>query len=143
MKNEKLTDLLKQTNLESPPSQRSDDSLSAIPIIHELGEIYITLHNAIRDMQKIERFSLGVMMEKVLLECIETCFQTTVAVSGVQKQMQVARASALFDTLKLFIRIAVRIHALQEATYIKLIPRLGEVGKQVGGWMKSINGKAT
>ena len=49
---------------------------------------------------------------------------------------QLIRTSALFDTLKLYIRIAVKVHCLQEKTYLQLIPRLGEIGRMLGGWLQ-------
>ncbi|MBI5369576.1 four helix bundle protein [Candidatus Uhrbacteria bacterium] len=117
------------------------DKLSAIPIIHELGCLYLILHNAIRDFQKLERFTLGTMIEKILLECIKNCFISTMAPPE-QKFDELIHASALFDTLKLYIRIAVNVHCLEQKTYIKLIPRLGEIGRMLGGWLqktKSLN----
>src|SRR3989338_3112944 len=131
---EKLIENLRELSDDTPPKNASD-KLSAIPIIHELSSLYIILHNAIRDFKKLERYALGTMIEKVLLECIENCFASTVAQHG-RKLDCLIRTSALFDTLKLFIRIAVSIHCLEEKTYIKLIPRLGEIGRMLGGWLQ-------
>jgi hypothetical protein len=79
------------------------------------------------------------MIEKLILDCIQSCFTATVIQHGEKKRESVARASALFDTLKLYIRIAVDTHCLQEKTYLKLIPILGEIGKMLGGWIKAVN----
>lgn len=119
----------------SVPPPNGTDKLSAIPIIHELGTVYLILHNAIRDFPKLERYTLGMMIEKIHLECIESCFAAT-ASSPEQKSHAVARASALFDTLKLYIRISVQVKCLQETRYIKMIPRLGEIGRMLGGWLQ-------
>jgi len=75
------------------------------------------------------------MTEKILLECIESCFCATVSLTE-DKYKNLARTSALFDTLKLFIRISVQIHCLKEQTYLKLIPSLGDAGRMLGGWMQ-------
>ncbi len=76
-------------------------------------------------------------MEKVLLECLESCFCTTVAPTA-QKQLYATKCSAQFDALKIYIRIAVKISCLPEKTYVKLIPKLGEVGRMLGGWISKI-----
>ncbi len=130
-----LIDQLRETSIEAPPPH-GVERLCAIPIIHELGIVYLILHHAIRDFEKLERFTIGVMMEKVLLECIETCFAATTAPIA-EKRSTLTRASALFDTLKLYIRFSVRLHCLQEPTYLKLIPHLGDIGKMLGGWIRS------
>ena len=114
-----------------------DDPYSPIPVIHELTRVYTILHNAIRDFPKQEKFSIGEMMEKILLECIESCFLGTTMPPGSYKLHHIATASAKFDALKLFIRVSVDIHCMKEQTYTKLIPILGEIGKMLGGWLNS------
>ncbi len=93
------------------------------------------LHKAIRDFEKLERYTLGTMIEKILLECIESCFASTVALPE-EKVRTLTRTSALFDSLKLYIRISKQVGSLQEKTYIKLIPRLGKIGRMLGGWIQ-------
>ncbi len=131
---ESFIDSLNELSIESPPPN-APDRLSAIPIIHELGCIYIVLHKAIRDFEKLERYTLGTMIEKILLECIESCFASTVALPE-EKVRTLTRTSALFDSLKLYIRISKQVGSLQEKTYIKLIPRLGKIGRMLGGWIQ-------
>jgi hypothetical protein len=99
--------------------------------------MYVILHHAIRNFQKPERYSLGISMDKILLECLESCFCATAAPAS-HKHLYVTKASAQFDTLKLYIRISLRVHCLPEPVYVKLIPRLGECGRMLGGWMTKI-----
>ena len=93
------------------------------------------MHKAIRDFEKLERYTLGIMIEKILLECIESCFMTMAAPIQ-EKYRYLTRTSALFDTLKLYLRISVQTKCLEEKIYIKLIPRLGDIGRMIGGWVQ-------
>lgn len=84
----------------------------------------------------MEKYSLGASIEKILLDCIRQSFFATVNPPGTQKFQAVAGASALFDTLKLNVRIALDIDCLSEKIYLKLLPHFGEIGKMLGGWLK-------
>ena len=122
------------TNLSSPPPKTKQ--FSTIPIIHELTCVYIILHNAIRDFPKLEKYSLGASIEKTLLDCIKQTFFSTVVPPSARKFESIALASAQFDTLKLYVRIAIDIHCLEENIYLKLLPHLGSIGTMMGGWLK-------
>ncbi len=117
-------------------NQLPPQCFSAIPIVHELTCVYITLHNAIREFPKLERYSIGVSIEQILLDCIKQTFLATVIPPGSQKLHFVGMVSAQFDTLKLFIRISVDTNCLCEKTYVKLLPHLGSIGAMLGGWLR-------
>jgi len=118
------------------PPPRTISRYSPIPIIHELGTIYLILHNAIRDFPKLERFSIGVSILQIILDCIKHCFLATTLPVGTQKLHAVATASAHFDALKLYVRLSLDMHALEESAYLKLIPHFGSIGTMLGGWLK-------
>ena len=75
----------------------------------------------------------------MLLECVEHCFSATVMPRGALKIQAVAAASAGFDTLKVYLRLAIHSYSLDEKEYIKMIPRLGSIGSMLGGWLKEVN----
>ncbi len=115
------------------------DELSRIPILHELGLLYIQLHNFIRDFEKLERYTLGVSMEKILLECIHDCHRVTAFQNTSHKLAAAVAASAHFDTLKLYIRIGTKIHCISDKQYAILLPRLATIGPMLGGWVREIS----
>jgi len=98
--------------------------------------MYEILHNAIRDFPKLEKYSLGVRIEKIVLDCLNACFLATALPPSLRKFEAVATASACFDTLKIFTRLAVKTKCLEEKIYLKLIPRFGTIGNMLGGWLK-------
>jgi hypothetical protein len=117
----------------TPP--RNLEPYSPIPVIHELSEIYLVLHKAVRLFPKLEKYSLGIMIEKIVLEAIQKCLTGT-ALPKEYKIQALAEASALFDTLKIFTRIALNTNCLAEKHYLELVPMFGTVGKMLGGWIK-------
>ncbi len=116
--------------------QNNPKKHSPIPLIHEMTCIYIILHNTIRTFPKMEKYSIGITLEKTLLECIKQIFLATVIPPSEQKFQAISQASALFDTLKLMTRMTIDIHCTDDKTYLKLLPHFGESGKMIGGWLK-------
>lgn len=98
--------------------------------------MYEILHKTIRDFPKLEKYSLGITIEKTMLECIEYAFAATAAPTSVQKAQAVATVSAKFDALKVYLRLALRADCLDEKKYVQLIPPLGSIGIKIGGWVK-------
>lgn len=49
------------------------------------------------------------------------------------------RANSQLDLLKLLIRLARDIKAIKQSQYLLLEERLQEVGKMLGGWLRSLN----
>lgn len=76
------------------------------------------------------------MIEKILLECMQNCFLATAFPPSLQKTQAVAIASAQFDTLKVYLRLALDNNSLTEKVYLGLFPRLGTIGNMLGGWIK-------
>lgn len=59
--------------------------------------------------------------------------------AGEGKTQAVALASAKFDTLKVYLRLAVHEHCLEEKVYLKIFPHLGTIGTMLGGWLRETN----
>lgn len=60
-----------------------------------------------------------------------------------QKLPTIERALTGLDTLKLFLRIAWEIHALDDKKYTDLSEGLNEAGNQLGGWRKGLQKKTS
>ncbi|MBM3205187.1 four helix bundle protein [Candidatus Uhrbacteria bacterium] len=57
---------------------------------------------------------------------------------GYKRTTLLRQASFTLDVLKVLVRLAKDIKALPEGTYIQLQGQMQEVGKQLGGWIKSL-----
>jgi len=51
----------------------------------------------------------------------------------------VQKSSAKLDVLKLFLRVAWEIKALDNKKYIALSEKLDEIGRMLGGWLKQLS----
>ncbi|MFA5813610.1 MAG: four helix bundle protein [Patescibacteria group bacterium] len=94
------------------------------------------MHNIIRDFEKLERYTLGVTIEKTVLDCITACHAATTLREPKEKYEKINAASSLFDTVKLLVRIGIEIHQIEERQFVNLIPRFGKIGRMLGGWMR-------
>lgn len=58
---------------------------------------------------------------------------------GVETKRQVlSEASAKLDLLKLLIRLAYEIRAIDQKAYLQLQGYLQEIGRMIGGWLRSL-----
>ena len=56
----------------------------------------------------------------------------------VEKQIFLKRSSVKLDLLKFFLQISWEIGSLNNKKYTNLSEKLDEVGKMLGGWIKSL-----
>nr|AQS30099.1 hypothetical protein [uncultured bacterium]AQS30232.1 hypothetical protein [uncultured bacterium] len=85
---------------------------------------------------KIERYSLGQMTQAKILELVE-CVLTASSTPERSRVEILFRASALLDLVKLQIRLGYEVQALNEKYYLTLQTKLQEIGKMLGGWIKT------
>ncbi len=123
-------------NVFTPPQCSSH--YSPIPVLHELASLYVELHKIIREFEKLERYSIGVEIEKTLLSCIHECFRATTFPSPTHKLAAAVAASAHFDTVKMFIRMTTRMSCMSEKQYVLILPHLAAIGAMLGGWIKEL-----
>lgn len=63
--------------------------------------------------------------------------------SAEQKRYKILQEASLkIDLLKILIRIAKEVKALDNKKYIQLQKELQEIGKMLGGWLRSLTQKA-
>ena len=60
---------------------------------------------------------------------------------GYKRASLLFEASVNFDEMKVLIRLAHDMHAIQDKSYVALSSRLVETGKLLGGWIKSAETK--
>jgi len=85
---------------------------------------------------KIPRYSLGIKIDNLFFEIIESVFG---ALQLNNKVSLLEFASRKLDTLKFLLQIAWEIQALDNTKYINLSERLNEVGRQLGGWIRKLH----
>ena len=111
-----------------------------IPIIHKAYELYLALHELERTIPKMDRFTVWQRCENALLKILEGLIHVSYNPpdSRLQKLTQV---SADVDMLRVFLRLSFDIKTITNKKYITLQEHLDEIGRMLGGWMKSMRQK--
>lgn len=90
----------------------------------------------IEKMPKKDKYSLGQKIEQTNLEMIELLIGA--GSNKDKKLLYLEKASIKLDLLKLLIRLAEEIKAIPTKKYLHLQEILQEIGKMLGGWIRSI-----
>lgn len=107
-----------------------------IPIIQRLYDFYQLLYQYLKLFPKKDRHSLGERLENITIEVLENFFQAS-RKKGQNKVLLLQETSAKLDVLKILIRLAKDIQALDNKKYLQLEQLLQEVGRMLGGWLKA------
>ncbi len=87
---------------------------------------------------KSEKYSLGQKIENTILEILEFSLQAASA-SKQEKTALLKTTDIKLNLLKILIRLANEIKAIDNKKYLILQEKLQEIGKMIGGWMRYLN----
>jgi hypothetical protein len=108
-----------------------------IPLTQKIYDFYRTLHTTLEKMPKKDRYSIGLKLDTNTLDLLELAIlagSTTLP----EKYDHLSRASAKLDLLKLLARLLYDLKAIDRKKYLELESHLQEIGKMIGGWLKSL-----
>jgi len=78
---------------------------------------------------------LGQKIDNTALEILETI--TLAGISNQNKLNLLEKASQKLDLLKILIRLADDLKILDNKKYLEIQQKIQEIGKMLGGWIKS------
>lgn len=87
---------------------------------------------------KKDRYSLGQKIDTLALTIFEQVIAAGMATQD-KKLTLLERAIVSLDLLKILIRLAKDIQALDNKKYLQLEQALQEIGRMLGGWRRSIS----
>jgi four helix bundle protein len=90
-------------------------------------------------LPKKDRFSLGQKIEYTMLDALQNLSVAYHSKSTIQKSDHLNMANAKLESLKIMIRLAKDVKAIDQKCYLDYQTKLQEIGKMLGGWMSSIN----
>jgi len=108
-----------------------------IPIFKKAYELYKTLNEFRRLVPKQDRFSIFEKINTTALDVIEGIMLA----SGQQKTTKLPaleQTSLKLNMLRVFIRLMKDTKALDNKKYIAIEAIADEIGRMLGGWIKSI-----
>ena len=119
-----------------PPPDQSRINAS---LIHKLCEFYKLFYSYSHNFSKKDRHSLSLKCENLILDILELIFLALYIQNKFNKIKVLNKISNNLNTLKIFIRLLKEIKALDFKKYLLLQQKIDEIGKMLGGWIKSIN----
>ena len=107
-----------------------------ISIIHKSYKFYLLLYSYTSLFPKKDRYTIGQKCEQLSLEFLELLFEAN-STTGRQRLLLLKKLDNKLKVLKTMIRICFDIKAFDQRKYIHCEESLQEIGKMLGGWIKS------
>jgi len=112
-------------------------SVLDIPIFHKIYELYKLIHSYHQRIPKAARYTLWQNCETTTLALLEIVIETSHC-KGEQRVQLLHHLSNKLDLLKVLIRLAKDTRTIDNKQYLEIQVILQEIGKMVGGWIKSV-----
>lgn len=122
------------------PINTVPDRMLNLPIFHKSYDFIIVLSEYIAKFPKKDRYTIGVKIENASFDFLALIMRANYG-SGLMRINFLNEASITLDMLKIFVRLAKDKKSLQPNQYIILEERLYEIGRMLGGWIKTSNTK--
>lgn len=107
------------------------------PILKQTVDLYKDFYQFSKSFPKKDQYMLGRRCEEYILRFMELIL-IAVGSQKEQKLKILQDANAKFDVIKVFFRIAREFKIIDNKKYLTLEARAQEIGKMLGGWMRSM-----
>ncbi|HKL86169.1 MAG TPA: diversity-generating retroelement protein Avd [Treponemataceae bacterium] len=107
-------------------------------IYQKWEDMTIYLYTAIRQYPKSERFTLAANTIQAAITAGTAITRATAIPSEAAKRREIDKADEALAELKILVRIGMKLEFLPIKRYEILSGQLTEIGKMVGGWIRSI-----
>lgn len=108
-----------------------------IPLIQKTYDLYKTLHAYTKTFPKGDKYSLGERIKSTTLDMLELLLEAESAKKD-WKEPILEKVNRKLGVLKLLVRLASETKILDSKKYLDLIEREQEIGRMIGGWIKSV-----
>lgn len=108
------------------------------PIIQKTTDLYKEFYGYLKLFPKQDRYLIGKRCEDLILDFMEEIYRA-VASSKEERLLVLANANVKFEVLKFLLRSCRELRLIDNKKYISLESKIIELGKQLGGWMRSLN----
>lgn len=112
-----------------------------IPIFHKIYDLYKLLHNYRSHVPKAERYTLWQKCENTVLTLLEVLIETSYETEEERIHSLYVLSNKL-DLLKVLIRLAKETRTVDDKSCLQIQTLIQEIGKMVGGWIKSVPHKS-
>ncbi len=109
-------------------------------LVHKICELYKLFHACLKLFPKEEKYILGEKIKIVILDILELILSASFKTKA-EKINLIEKASDKNNLLKYLVRISFDIKCIDIKKYIILEEKIVEIGRMLGGWIKSIKEK--
>lgn len=110
----------------------------SLPIINLSYEVYKSVVELNHKLNRRWRYSLGISLEKTVLELIEQLVMAKSAPKPL-KVGYLTKANGKLEVVRLKLRLFLELRLVSETRIFQLQEKLQEAGRMLGGWMKSLH----
>ena len=107
-----------------------------IPILKKTYELYKTLYGYRSTVNKQDRYSIWQRCDTIVLDILEGILVASQAYKS-EKLPVLERTSVKLNILRVFIRLMKEVRVIDNRKYVVLQGFVDEIGRMLGGWMKS------
>jgi hypothetical protein len=111
-----------------------------VPILRKIHELYKTFHEYRKLVPKQERFSIYERTENIIIDILEFVLEASY-VSKDRKINLLEKTSVKLNITRFFIRLMKENGSLDIKKYTKLQEVIDEIGRMLGGWIRSNNSR--
>jgi four helix bundle protein len=108
-----------------------------VPIFQRSYDLYKQMHDYQKLIPKHDRYTVYSRAEESLLIVLSNLFKASAAGKD-NKCTLLEEASAELNLLRVFIRLLKDIKALDNNKYLAVQSEIDEIGRMLGGWIKSL-----
>ncbi len=107
-----------------------------IPIFKKIYELYRNFYSFRNSIPKQDRYTLWQKCENILLEILENILLAS-QMSKKEKLPVLEKTSLQLNLFRIFVRLAKEVRAIDSKKYVLLQNNTDEVGRMLGGWIRS------
>ena len=108
-----------------------------VPIFKKSYELYKEFYICVKTFPKQDRYSVGQKCELTMTELLE-CLLHATGMSKEKKIPYLEKASDKLNILRVYLRLAKDVKALDNKKYVFFEGSVDEIGRMLGGWKKSV-----
>jgi len=109
-----------------------------IPILKRSYDLYRTFHDYRKAVSKQDRFTIYNRSENLIIDVVELFLEAGYTKSC-NKTAVLEKASVKLNVLRFLIRLMKESHVLDTKKYAALQTIIDEIGRMLGGWIRSSN----
>lgn len=117
--------------------QTLEQSNKEAPILKKTVDLYKEFYQYIKSFPKRDQYMLGKRCEDHII-CFMELLLEAVGLQKSEKLRILEQASNKFDTLKVLFRMAKELKMMDNKKYLSLQEKQQEIGKMLGGWIRSL-----